>query len=200
MTNEAFQRMAQELKAGNNQTLDTVFKKHYGYCVAWLQQKYQCEQPDAEDIFMDALLVFRAEVIKERVSNRNIRGYLITVAKNIYLSRMRQQKVISVDAVEFSFGREDGLYDEEFNPLLKAEAAAELNEQQRQQQAAYREAWKKLGEPCKKLLKGFYIDKIKLKDLQGELGYKTYDTIKSMRRRCFNQLRDWAAKLMEYGH
>ena len=196
MTNKEFNDLKEALVSGDNTALDSVFRAHYQACVAWLQKKYNCEQSDAEDLFMDALLVFRKEVIQGRVTNKNIRAYLITVAKNIFLQRKRKKGLnleVSVEEMESIIGKEAGLYDESFNPILKAEVEEMEARKLASQYKAFQLAWEKLGEPCKKVLKGFYIDKIKLKELQIILGYSSYDSIKSIRRRCFNQLKEWAS-------
>ncbi len=195
MTNSAYQQLIDALKKGDNKPLDQIFKNNYHYCVKWLTGKYQCSKADAEDIFMDALLIFRTEAIKGKVNAQNIKGYLVTVAKNIYLQQVRKNKTtqeVSIEKVEYTLGAEMGIYDEDFDPVIKKEIALEIETTDKQEYLAYQKAWKKLGEQCKNVLKGFYIDKKKLKDLQHELGYSTYDTIKSIRRRCFNQLKDSA--------
>lgn len=189
MTQEAFSQLAASIQAGNNEALDSVYRLYFRYCTGWLQKKYNCTQADAEDIFMDTLLVFRQEVIKGKVSNKNVKGYLIVVAKNIYLNRLRKNKTLSVDAVEYTFTESENWEHEEYDPLLKAEKASFLEEDDRQNILALRQAWQKMGEACRKLLEGFYLDQLKLKDLQSTLGYGSYDSIKTMRRRCFNQLK-----------
>lgn len=192
-------KLVLEFKEGNKTSLDEVFKDNYQYCVNWLIKKYDCTKADAEDIFMDALLVFRTEVLKGRVSDKNLKGYLVTVSKNIYLQRIRKSSKnprISLDTAEYAIGKETGLYDEDFDPLLKKETYQAEEEKGINQLSAYKEAWEQLGDQCQKVLKGFYIDKIKLKELQHQLGYSSYDSIKSIRRRCFNQLKSLANGLL----
>ncbi|MEL6141601.1 MAG: hypothetical protein AAFQ37_05710 [Bacteroidota bacterium] len=204
MTKREFEALASELKNGENRLLDRVFLKHRTKCIAWLRKKYDCTLPDAEDIFMDALLVFRGEVIKGGFDNRNIGGYLTTVAKNIYLQRLRKAKQgttlpLDQQSVEYLVGKQEGLYSDDFDPLLRKEAEQAIGEKQKARIAAYRAAWSKLGLPCRKVLTGFYIDKIKLKELQVSLGYSSYDSIKTIRKRCFNQLKNWALTAIEDG-
>ncbi len=200
MTDQQFDHLAEELKKGNSQALDVVFRAHFAYCVDWLVKKYRLDRPDAEDLFMDAMLIFRREMLRGKISNTNLRGYLIRVAGNEFLQRQRKKQnapLVSVDSIEYQLGMEAGLYDDDFNPLLKAELleATETTEQQRVK--AFQQAWATLGEQCRKLLRRFYLEKAKLKDLQEEMGYSTYDTIKSIRRRCFNQLRSAACQVID---
>lgn len=180
------------LKQGDMTALDQIFRSNYGYCVNYLLRKYNCTKVDAEDLFMDALLVLRREAINGKFSSKNIKGYLITVAKNIYLQSIRKEKnkaTVSLDAVEYALGNELGVYDEDFDPILKREAVTMVAQEEEAQYLAYQNAWKQMGEQCQAVLKGFYIDRKKLKDLQKELGYSSYDSIKTIRRRCFNQLK-----------
>ena len=80
---------------------------------------------------------------------------------------------------------------------MKKELASDLKETQKMQAEIFQAAWAKLGEKCRKLLQAFYIEKIKLKDLQERFDYSSYDTIKSMRRKCYNGLLKWKDKIME---
>jgi len=202
MTDKRFEKLIEDLKNGENQLLDDLFVTHNTYCITWLIKKYQCSRADAEDIFMEALLAFRVEALKDRVSNTNIQGYLVTIASRIYLNSLRTNKKkpqlpLDIDAVDYHLGKKEGIYNDSFNPLIKIENEAHLSNEQKNKVEAYKNAWQQLGKPCQALLKGFYIDKIKLKDLQKQLGYSTYDTVKSIRRRCFNQLKSIALKMIQ---
>jgi len=198
MTTREIERAIKSIQNGDNKPLDDIFSAYYAYCVNWLLNKYSCTQADAEDLFMDAMLIFRTQVIHGKVDARNIKGYLITVAKNIYLQRLRRKNIdveYLPDQLEYILGKDTGLYDEDFDPLLKKEQINLAQEVDKQKYLAYQDAWKKLGEKCQNLLKRFYIDRVKLKDLQEELGYGSYDSIKSTKLRCFKQLKKLAQDL-----
>ena len=52
------------------------------------------------------------------------------------------------------------------------------------------DAFDKLGERCKEVLKLFYYDENKLEEIQEKLGYSNKDVLKSQKSRCLKQLKD----------
>lgn len=205
MTDEAFNQLVKELQAGNEKVLDQLFIEHYEYCVNHLSKEFHsgnhyCSTDDARDTVMDGFLKLRTELLKGKVENKNLRGYLIIICRNMWLKKVRKERSklsLDIEKVEYYLGQKEDLYKEDFNPLLKKELADDLTETQKMQADTFQAAWGKLGEKCRQLLQAFYIEKIKLKDLQERFNYSSYDTIKSMRRKCYNGLLKWKDKLME---
>lgn len=199
MTDTEFQKIIKALQSGNEKPLDQIFLDHYQYSIAYLIREFgsgtfQCSDDDAKDVFMDAILKLRIELIKGKVENRNLRGYLITICRNIWLKKKTREKPsvsLDVEKVEYYLGQQADVYNDEFDPLIKKELAADLDQNNKNKADAFAKAWPKLGAKCQELLQAFYIDGLKLKDLQARFGYGSYDSIKSMRRKCFNQLKKW---------
>ncbi|MEM6964305.1 MAG: hypothetical protein AAF573_06040 [Bacteroidota bacterium] len=206
MTDEAFKHLVEELQAGNEKVLDQLFIANYEYCVGRLTKEFHsrsgshyCSNDDARDTVMDGFLKLRNELLKGKVENNNLRGYLLIICRNLWLKKVQKQRSklsLDIEKVEYYLGQKEDLYKEDFNPLLKKELAEELTETEKLQADTFQAAWQKLGEKCKQLLHAFYIEKIKLKDLQERFNYSSYDTIKSMRRKCYNGLLKWKDKLM----
>ena len=205
MTDAAFHQLVKELQGGNEKVLDQLFIEHYEYCVNHLSKEFHsgnhyCSTDDARDTVMDGFLKLRTELLKGKVENRNLRGYLLIICRNMWLKKVQKERSklsLDIEKVEYYLGQKEDLYNEDFNPLLKKELADDLTETQKMQADTFQAAWAKLGEKCRQLLQAFYIEKIKLKDLQERFNYSSYDTIKSMRRKCYNGLLKWKDKLME---
>ncbi len=205
MTDAAFHQLVKELQGGNEKVLDQLFIEHYEYCVNHLSKEFHsgnhyCSTDDARDTVMDGFLKLRTELLKGKVENRNLRGYLLIICRNMWLKKVQKERSklsLDIEKVEYYLGQKEDLYNEDFNPLLKKELADDLTETQKMQADTFQAAWAKLGEKCRQLLQAFYIEKIKLKDLQERFNYSSYDTIKSMRRKCYNGLLKWKDKLIE---
>jgi RNA polymerase sigma factor (sigma-70 family) len=205
MTDAAFHQLVKELQGGNEKVLDQLFIEHYEYCVNHLSKEFHsgnhyCSTDDARDTVMDGFLKLRTELLKGKVENRNLRGYLLIICRNMWLKKVQKERSklsLDIEKVEYYLGQKEDLYNEDFNPMLKKELADDLTETQKMQADTFQAAWAKLGEKCRQLLQAFYIEKIKLKDLQERFNYSSYDTIKSMRRKCYNGLLKWKDKLME---
>lgn len=193
MKKAAFQQLIKEVQQGQEQGLATVYSMYYETCVRQLQQSYEIMLEDAEDAFMEAMLVFRQQLIADTVKHQNIGGYLFIVAKNKWLERKRQQKsylysTLNIDEVDRFFGRHIDVYDEaSFDPMIQLEniAAGERAKQLLIHQVT--STYQQLGKKCQQLLKGFIIDKVSLKVLQKRLGYGTYNSIKASKNRCKHQ-------------
>jgi len=204
MTDEDFQHLVKELQGGNEKVLDQLFIENYEYCVNHLCKEFHsgnhyCSNDDSRDTVMDGFLKLRGELLKGKVENKNLRGYLLIICRNMWLKKVQKERSklsLDIEKVEYYLGQKEDLYNEDFNPMLKKEIAADLTQQEKIQAETFQAAWQKLGDKCKQLLHAFYIEKIKLKDLQERFNYSSYDTIKSMRRKCYNGLLKWKDKLM----
>ena len=187
MTELALQKLAEELRNGNEARLDEVFLNAHQPCVAQLT-KLTGSAADAEDLFMDAMWLFRGVLLKGKTPNAaNINGYLFTIARNLFLKKTRDnEKWIHASADEKEVAQfltkmaNDTQEQEEF----EFEGASEKE----QRFAAVIQAFDSLGEQCRKLLEGFLLREIPLKDLQVPLGYNNYDTIRAAKYQCKKSL------------
>lgn len=171
--------------------LNDIFKAHYQYCIERLMMNLKCQKHDAEDCFMDALIKLQEQIKKDTFKEINTRGWLITVAKNTFLSQKTGKfKVvpINVEKVEAYLGRQKGVYDDSFNPLLKKEMLTQLKTEEKNQIDAYKQAFDQLSTACKKILNRLKQGS-RLKDLTEELGYSSYNSLKTSKARCIKNLK-----------
>jgi len=156
-----------------NFNLNDVFKEHYQYCINWLMAHLKCQKQDAEDCFMDALIKLQMQIKNNTFKEINVRGWLVTVARNIYLSQKTgKYKIvpIDVDKAEVYFSEQKGIYDASFNPMLKKEILNELKTDEKNRIMAYKQAYDQLSAVCKKILSRLKQG-IKLKNLTEEFKY-----------------------------
>ncbi|MEZ4828723.1 MAG: hypothetical protein R3C61_20925 [Bacteroidia bacterium] len=59
MNQQLFERLVTQIRSGEDSGLRFVFQETNRYCVRTLIKTTSCEMADAEDIFMDAMLIFR---------------------------------------------------------------------------------------------------------------------------------------------
>ena len=178
--------------------LNSVFNEHYQYCVNWLMAHLKCQKQDAEDCFMDALVKLQMQIETDTFKQINLRGWLVTVAKNMYLSQKKgKHKIIpiNVDNAEAFLGEQKGIYDASFNPLLKKEILNQLKTDEKNQIAAYQKAYAQLSTACKKILDRLKQG-VKLKNLTEELGYTSYNSLKTTKARCFKNLKQQSIYIM----
>ncbi len=177
MTDIELQQLKTELIEGRSQLWDKIYLDNYAHCTNWLVSKYQCSKDIAKDFYQDTLLKFRSAVLRDKFKPDNLQGWLIRVMGNDYKKHLANKK------------RASKIYTNN-GEHISIEESKEVNFEKRF--SAYQKAMQKLSEACQKLLKAFYLEQTKLKDLQVSLQYSSYDVIKDKRRRCFNQLKKFA--------
>ena len=86
------QKTIQALEAGDPQSLEWIFDAYGHDCIRRLQRYEGCSPEDAEDIFMDALLLFWDNVRQGKVRELSrSRSYVYAICVNEQRRRYRQQ-------------------------------------------------------------------------------------------------------------
>lgn len=182
--------LSKRLLDGDERVLDELYQKHAAQCVRSLQTSYQVDKPLAEDCFMDALWLFRNKLMTGNLMNTNIAGYLFTTSKNVLLRRKRKELAY------VALPRDNEGWDQNnfvnylsdvkvsYDPLEKKEDEQSQESERKKRRLAIVSAFENLGAKCRQLLQMYLIDGVSLKDLQGQLGYSSYNAIKASKYQC----------------
>ncbi len=158
-------------------------------------QKLGADQNQTKDIFQEAILVFyhQAQKLDFKLTSQPS-TYLFGICQNIFRNKKRkeaQQNTLSntdfliecSDKTDFENqeqqNKEDNIYESE-------EAISVL-----------RKILKELGQPCKKLLTGYYVDKFSMKELAKKLGYNSDLTAKAQKYKCLQRAKKMAQNQLE---
>jgi RNA polymerase sigma factor (sigma-70 family) len=179
-----------QLNQGDEQLLAQVYAHCRTYCLRGLMKQTGCSTEDAEDLFMDALLIFRENVLSgklERLSN--LQSYLLGICLNLWrsLSRARarwQQEQDGFERQLWLIRGEDETSDED---------AEYLRFQARRIAAALG----KLGETCRRLLTYVYVEQRPHQEIAELMGLASANVVKVTRHRCYQQ---WLKQLESYPH
>ena len=168
------------LKSPNRITQDKAFSQLYAVnykSIMAMIQKNNGSEEDADDVFQDALIVLHRNVRKDDFSlNCKIGTYIYSVARNLWLKKLRRSSKtspISDSEAEFISVAEDNL-----EILEKTEEKNLL--------VSYIH---KMGEDCKKILRLFYYEKMRLEEISKEMGLATAEVAKNKKHRCFKKLK-----------
>lgn len=71
----------QLLKQGDDGPLIEIFKSNYLTCVSHIKRLCNCQDDDAEDLVMDAIVVLKEKILSNEYENINLKSFLISVAK-----------------------------------------------------------------------------------------------------------------------
>lgn len=168
---QAFEDLLQGLSAGDESLFEKVFLSQFEPAMAFLKLKYNASQTDAYDTVMWSLLRFRQLLLEGRITYGNMEAYFLRIVVTKYLQDKNQYKETPSDSLpeDIPLDTDDDL-DEESVTLLA-------------------QAWNKLGELCRKLLKGFYYDRKDLKTLTVMLEDSSEANTRQRKVRCIKELR-----------
>lgn len=160
-----------------NAVLKHIYQTNYPTVRAYVL-KNNGKQSDAEDIFQEAMTVFYKKINQDTlVIQQNIGGYLYTTAKNLWLNRLRYQKVRQDNKQQVirqtdipATSPETDFVENEKSQILKTVIA-------------------KLGEDCRKILTLFYFDELRMKNVAKRMGLADEQAAKNKKYKCLKKLK-----------
>jgi len=176
----------QELKSGNTRPLTKIFDKNYGYCIQHVRSSTNCSVADAEDLVMDAIIVLREKIMLDTYVNENVQAFILKVATNMWSSQQKKNR----KRLPFDPHLVDGYF-------AKKDTEFVLDDDRQRQINVSLHALKKLGNPCGVILRRNLIDRIPLRNLAEELGYKNKDVMKTTKARCMKKLKLLIKELLQ---
>ncbi len=180
--NELNSNTLQLIKNGDNKPLGTIFMRHYDYCIKSLKKYEACTIEDAKDVYMDAVHVLRDKIIKGEYKDQNLKVFLYAIARNkLRNKRLKNKRYIQLDVYKV----EAYLLKHKKNKSLDNSNLSEM--QQRKVNVALK-LLQQLNSNCHQLIYKHYYEGYPLAELQKELNYGSYGSIKSTINRCRKKL------------
>ena len=182
MTEDAFDKLVTLLKQGNNEALAAI-QPMQPDCIRMLRVKSagRCSPDMAYDIFIDAVLEFRNNVLRDKVKYRNIKAYLKQICWYKWLDESRRRRRVNSKSEDVRLTIYAG----------HATSTSDLQdeEQVKQQQLAMaRQALERLSEKCQRILKLAIIDQLAMTEIAELLGLANANVAKSTKSRCYKYL------------
>jgi len=196
MTERAFDILQQQLNKGDNTGLRTVYEQCQMYCIRTLQKKTNCSTADAEDIFMDALLIFRENVLSGKLQQlTNLKTYVFGICWNLWrdLNYARKRWTREQNEVERQLYMALGSESKGLSSLEVAELKAEAD----RQIGIVQQALNQLKESCQKLLKMVYLEKRRYAEVAKLMGFASESVVKVTKYRCY---KGWVKELEKIQH
>ena len=181
MTDQELNQLRHKIVNDDPQVLKEIYFKHRKDCIQVLHKKLFISKEDAEDIFTDAVLVFRDNLISGKIKSlTSAKAYLISTCLNMGKTKMTydKSKTKKEDQIRLLF------YDKNHTINEGKDYKQELIE-------ISQRALKMLSEDCQKIIVAFYIYKIPMKELAQELGLASSDVVKTKKMRCY---KSWIKK------
>lgn len=155
---------------------EQIYKDNYGI-VQSLIINNNGTVDDARDVFQETMIVLYEKASSGQLElHCQIRTYVYSVARRIWLKRLQQQSrfVGDLNTTESLAPVED-----------------DLEEHQRRDQefGMMEKAIQGLGEPCRGLLEAFYVHKKSMQDIAVDFGYTNSENAKTQKYKCLMRLK-----------
>ncbi|AFM02568.1 RNA polymerase sigma factor, sigma-70 family [Bernardetia litoralis DSM 6794] len=154
-------------------------------------QKIGAKQDQTKDIFQEGILIFYHQAQKKDFYlSCKPSTYLFGICQNIFRNKKRKeakQNTLSNTDFLIELSNATNLENQEQQNIYKSDEAISI----------LRTILSELGEPCKKLLTGYYVDKFSMKELAQKLGYNSDLTAKAQKYKCLQRAKKLAQNQLE---
>ncbi|QIL76306.1 MULTISPECIES: RNA polymerase sigma factor [Hymenobacter] len=174
-TDEEFVAAIQD---GDDRALAQLYRLHLPM-ISHLVLQNSGTEDEAKDVYQEGVMVFYEKVREGSLElSCQIKTYLYAVCRRLWLKRLAEKN-------RFGGRLED------HEPYLETGAEADVDQAEERDQrfATMAEALNHLGEPCRSLLEGFYLQEKSMQQLTAEFGYTNADNAKNQKYKCLVRLK-----------
>jgi RNA polymerase sigma factor (sigma-70 family) len=164
-----------QLKSEDNAAFELLYKFYFPPVTNYIT--HNCgNNADAEDVFQEAIMVLLQKIRqKDFILTATLKTYLFAIAKNIWLKRLRDNKIITVSDFE-----KYQLQSETFAVEIKPEKTKE----------------EKVGNwltritvNCQRILKAIFFYKEPMDSVMKKMGWKNKHTAANQQYKCIQQVK-----------
>ena len=167
-------------ETNHDRALNQIYNEHYTVILAHVK-KNSGDDDDALDIFQDAVVVFYENLRKGKFELKSsIRTYLFSVARNLWLNKLKAKKRTVGMADEFdAVSLDDNSLD-----VLEANEKTKL----------LMKIIDEVNGDCKKLLLMYYYDRLRMDEIALRLNLANANVAKSKKLSCMRKLKNLVSK------
>lgn len=164
-----------------NQPVRQLYNDYFDLLSTFLRTK-GASQDDAADLFQETILVFIDMVKAGRYRGESsIRNYLFGIAKNLWLEELRSRERRTKRQKLFSSSE----------PVVENAEQRLFN---RELQASWMKVFDAIGDICKKILVGFYYEKLSMRELLTNAGFASEQALRNKKSKCMKSLKELLEK------
>jgi len=170
------QALLKGLAQNDSRAVEALYKSHFSMIQHFVTNN-NGSFDDARDIFQEAMITLYEKVQLDNFAlTCQIKTYLFSICKNLWLKRLQQMGKYSAP---LSAQEETISVEEDMDRFEKKDAAFAIMDR----------ALNSLGEPCKSLLEGYYLNKKGMQELANQFGYTNADNAKNQKYKCLMRLK-----------
>lgn len=160
----------------DKEAIERIYRENYKVVQSFILAN-NGSHDDVADIFQESMIVlFEKSKSPDFELNCQIRTYLYSVSKRLWLKRLQQMN---------RFGRQT----EDLESTIPVEEDLEVHEKKQADFHMMENAMNKIGEPCKSLLEAYYILKKPMQQIATDFGYTNADNAKTQKYKCLVRLK-----------
>ena len=170
------QALLKGLAGNDSKAVETLYKSHFSSIQHFVLNN-NGSFDDARDVFQEAMIALYEKVqLDSFVLTCQIKTYLFSICKHLWLKRLQQMGKYSSPLSE---NEESISIELDMGQIEKKDAAFAIMDR----------ALNSLGEPCKSLLEGYYLNKKGMQELASQFGYTNADNAKNQKYKCLMRLK-----------
>ena len=170
------QALLKGLAQNDSKAVETLYKSHFTMIQHFVENN-NGSFDDARDVFQEAMIALYEKVqLDSFVLTCQIKTYLFSICKHLWLKRLQQMGKYSSPLSE---NEESISIEMDMGQIEKKDAAFAIMDR----------ALNSLGEPCKSLLEGYYLNKKGMQELASQFGYTNADNAKNQKYKCLMHLK-----------
>jgi len=162
------------LRNGDSKALKTIYRQHYQTIINMVTNNAGSLQ-EAKDIYQETLIVFYEKVKEEDFElNCQIKTFIYSVSRRLWLKQLQRKQRFTAPLTDT----------DEYIDLSWEEVGDKED-----QYDAMHTALESLGEPCKSILKDFYLRNQSMEEITDKFGYTNTDNAKNQKYKCLKRLK-----------
>ena len=170
------QALLKGLAQNDSKAVETLYKSHFTMIQHFVENN-NGSFDDARDVFQEAMIALYEKVqLDSFVLTCQIKTYLFSICKHLWLKRLQQMGKYRSPLSE---NEESISIEMDMGQIEKKDAAFAIMDR----------ALNSLGEPCKSLLEGYYLNKKGMQELASQFGYTNADNAKNQKYKCLMRLK-----------
>ena len=170
------QALLKGLAQNDSKAVETLYRSHFTMIQHFVENN-NGSFDDARDVFQEAMIALYEKVqLDSFVLTCQIKTYLFSICKHLWFKRLQQMGKYSSP---LSAHEESISIEMDMGQIEKKDAAFAIMDR----------ALNSLGEPCKSLLEGYYLNKKGMQELASQFGYTNADNAKNQKYKCLMRLK-----------
>ncbi len=165
------------LRQNNDVVLRALYKKFYTVVLKYVVNN-SGNSDAAEDVYQETIIVLYENVQKPGFQlNCQLQTFIYSIARRLWLKQLRNHNHLA---------RLNGSDEEDF-----VDVSGEIAEHLKKESDIEKmnKSLDQLGEPCRTLLKDFYVYRLSMDEISEKFGYTNADNAKTQKYKCLQRLK-----------